>query len=385
MRISLRSLSNCFLGLLLFWGCSVLCFADVVLHGDQVIDKPTTYDNQILDLTDGRFTIKTGGSLRISNSTIKTQISQSNPYFVKMMNGNLDLKSNTVKVSAQGLSQNPDVKTFDFDLIQVQQGKVSINQNSFTLDKPYTIGFLSTQNVVTSGLTINDNTIDQFHGGLYLYQVNHAEASRNKFTRVSFSNIFSNGGMNKFDGNVFVFPGNLHLGNAFDIFNASDITVSNNIISSGSNFGITITGGKNVFISNNKITDGRDFAISINTPSLAAITKNKYFVQLLPKQKIKQFDNNNIIISYNYFEQNKYGLIAGVVDNLIVFNNIFIQRFTDPTSRQYWTNNDNLLPSVTNLSWSNNEYKEAFTQDNEGDNSLALKFVVFPKRGGVVL
>ena len=149
MRISLRSLSNSVLGLLLFWGFNALCFADVVLHGEQVIDKPTTYNNVTLDLTDGRFTIKTGGSLAISNSTIKSQISQNNPYFVKMLDGGLDLNSNTVKVTTQDLSPNPDVKTFDFDLIQVVQGKVSIIQNQFTNDKPYTIGFLSTQNTLT--------------------------------------------------------------------------------------------------------------------------------------------------------------------------------------------------------------------------------------------
>lgn len=382
MRIGLRN--KWLLGLTLFWSLSAYCFADIVLHGEQVINKPTTYDHVTLDLTDGRFSIRPGGSLTISNSTVRVQISQANPNFVQMINGNLNLQANQVNVTTT-LSSNAQVKFFDFDLIRVDQGTVSINKNNFTIDKPYTIGFLSTGiQYFTKGFRITENTIDNFHGGVYLNKSSEAEISRNKFTNVSFSSIFNNGNMNTFDRNLIVFPGNLYLGDAIDIFNSNGVTVSNNLISSGANSGVSITGGNNIFIKNNKITDGKEFAIVINTPSLAALKKNTYWMQLLPKGKISFFDNNNIVISYNYLAQNKYGLKAGIVDNLVVFGNIFIQRFNDPTSRQFWTNNDNLLPEVANLAWGHNEYKEAFTQDNEGDNSLALKFVSFPRRGGVV-
>jgi hypothetical protein len=44
-----------------------------------------------------------------------------------------------------------------------------------------------------------------------------------------------------------------------------------------------------------------------------------------------------------------------------------------------------LLPSVTNLTWLNNTYKEAFTQDISGDNTPSLQFVNFPAHGGVFI
>lgn len=379
-----RSLIKFFTGLILFFGLEAYCFADVVLHGNQIIQTPTTYNNVTLDLTDGRFTINPGGSLKITNSIVNIQLSPSNPFFVQMMQGALDLQNNKVNVTVSGIPQTPDTLATR-QLIKIQQGGINLKQNSFTINTPFTVGFLSTQSAPTTGFRIEGNSINNFHGGVYLFNSTYAEVNHNKFSNVSFSNIFNNANVNRFNGNLFIFPGNLHLGNAIDILNSDCIKLTNNIISSSSNFGISITGGNDIIVQNNKITDSKDFAIIINSPTLAEISKNKYLLQFMPSKKISMMNNSNITISYNYIEQNKYGLTAGIVDSLTVLNNIFIQRFNDPTSRQFWTNNDNLLPNVAHLTWSNNEYKEAFTQDNEGDNTLSLQFVSFPKQGGVVM
>jgi hypothetical protein len=82
---------------------------------------------------------------------------------------------------------------------------------------------------------------------------------------------------------------------------------------------------------------------------------------------------------------NRYGLTGGEISQLTVTNNTFIQKFAVSSLRQYWTNNDNLLPQVSNFTWSDNIYKEAFTQEVPGNNTNALQFKSFPKQGGVYL
>lgn len=377
-------LTNFFAGALLLLSGNTSCLAAIVLHGNQIINAPTTYNNVTLDLTDGRFTVNTGGALNIQNSIIDITISPGNPFLVQMNNGSINLNNNKVNVKVTGISQNPNIKAL-YELIAIQQGGVTVTNNAFAIDTAFTVGLLETQGGPTSGYKINNNSINSFHGGVYLVNSNNAEVNENEFMNVSFSNIFNTGNLSKFNGNIFSFPGNLQLGNAFDIVNSDGLTISNNVIASGSNYGISITGGSNLFIENNKITDGKSYAIVINTPAPAEINKNKYLSQLVPMKKIKLASNNNILISNNYIAQNKYGLTGGVIDRLIVTNNTFIQRFTDSSIRQYWTNNDNLLPSVDNLTWLDNQYKEAFTQDISGDNAASLQFVDYPAHGGVFI
>jgi hypothetical protein len=378
-------LANLFAGTLLFFSSSTSCLAAIILHGNQVINTPTTYTNVTLDLTDGRFTINAGGSLTIQNSTIDSTISPSNPFFVQMNNGGLNLQNNDVNVKVSGISQNSDTKAL-YNLINITNGTLNVTNNAFQIDTPFTVGLLGTLGTAaTSGYVFNNNSINNFHGGIYLLNSNNAQVNENEFTNVSFSNIYNTGNLSNFSGNIFSFPGNLTLGNAFDIVNSDGLTISNNVIASGSNYGISIVGGSNLFIENNKITDGKSYAIIIQTPASTEISKSKYLSQLMPKKKIRLVSNNNIVISNNYISQNKYGLTGGIIDQLIVTNNIFIQRFTDTSVRQYWTNNDNLLPAVTNLTWIDNTYKEAFTQDISGDNTPSLQFVNFPAHGGVFI
>ncbi len=369
----------------LLWLVSVTsAFAAIVLHGNQVISAPTTYNGVDLDLTDGRFTINTGGTLNIQNSTIAITISAANPFLAQLNNGAFNLKNSTVNVKVSGISQNPDIKAL-YQLIRVQQGNLNLSDNHFVIDTPFTVGLLDTQGVATSGFKIIHNTVDYFHGGLYLLNSNSAEVVDNMFSFVSFYNIYNLGNLSQIKNNIFSFPGNLKLGNAIDVVNSDSLTISNNIITSGSNYGLSITGGQNLFIENNKITDNKSYGIIIRTPALTEISKDAYLSTLIPVKAIKLISNNNILISNNYIAQNKYGLKGGVIDRLIVTNNIFIQRFNATSIRQYWTNNDNLLPAVNNLTWIDNFYKEAFTQEIDGNNAPSLQFVTFPAHGGVYI
>lgn len=358
------------------------CYAAVILHGNQVITTPTSYDNESIDLTDGRFTVNTGGFLTIKNSTVDITISPTNPFFITLNSGGINLKNSTINVKVSGIPQNSELKAL-YKLIDIAQGNVSITQNNATIDTPFTVSFLETQGIAaTTGFIISQNNINMFHGGLYFSNANNATITDNSFMNVSFSNIYNDGNLNNYNGNSFVFPGNLKSGNAFDIVNSDGITISNNVISSGANFGISIMGGNNVIIDNNKITDSKSYAINIQSSMLK---KDKYLPQLVSSKKLRLLPNSNIVISNNYIAQNRFGLTGSTVDNLIVTNNTFIQRFTDSSIRQYWTNNDNLLSAITNLIWVNNTYKEAFTQNNEGDNTPSLQFVEFPAHGGVFI
>jgi parallel beta-helix repeat protein len=243
---------------------------------------------------------------------------------------------------------------------------------------------LQTKTATTSNFNITQNTIKHFHGGLYLNNSNNATVSGNTFWNVSYSNIYNSGQLNNFNNNVFYFPGNLKFGDAFDLVNANGININNNIISSSSNYGIYIMGGQNISIDNNKIVDGLSYGISIATPSTLKVN-NKTLSEILSNKKLKLLSNSNIIITNNYISLNRYGLSGGIMDQLIVTGNTFIQRFSDSSIRQYWTNNDILLPSASNVTWLNNFYKEAFTQDVPGDNSNSLSFITFPQHGGVFI
>lgn len=359
------------------------------IHGNQVINTVKNYSNTHLDMTDGRFTIATGGILNILNSTIDITISATNPFFINLMNGKINLNNNIITVKSSSITQTPSTKAL-YELIKVVSGEVILLKNDFKVDTAYTVGLFETGNTnATNGFVFDSNKIENFHGGIYLYQANNSKITGNIFTDVSFSNIYHNGSLSNITGNIFNFPGNLRFGNALDIVDSDSLTVKDNIISSGSNEGITITGGNNIFIDDNKITDCRSYGIKINSPVMAEIRKNQ---SLLPFITAKKFNtkmrfgsNSNILISNNYIALNRYGLTANMVSDLIVTKNHFIQKFSDSSIRQYWTNNDNLLMGVSNLTWLDNFYKEAFTQENGGDNTPALKFVEFPAHGGVVI
>ncbi len=377
------SFSKSMLGIALLVISSV-CFAGpIVINGNVVIDKPTTYQNVVIDMSHGRFTINAGGSLKIDNSTINSTISPANPFMVTMTDGSLTLSNNKVNVASTGITPDPTVKS-SYPLLVVQTGKVDISNNAFINSNPYSVEFFETQINETHELVIAHNVIKNFHGGLYLTNSHNDNISDNEFDFVSFANIFNSESNNtKIERNLFSFPGNLKAGDAIDVINSKQLNIADNIIASSASYGIFVMGGQKLFITENQITDGKSYGIYIQTPSLAAIKKS-YLASAL-KKELKPVDNSNIVINNNYIEQNRYGLAGGVVNQLIVTDNVFIQRFQDNSTRQYWTNNDVLLPLATDFTWLNNFYKEAFTQEVPGDNSNTLQFVPFPKTGGVFL
>jgi len=357
----------------------------VTITTNQIISTPTTYKNVTLDMSAG-FIIVPGGSLDIENCIINVSASPTNPFFTYMTTGGLILKDNTVKVSVSGITPNSSVQAL-FQLIKVDQGSLAITHNNFSVDQAYSLGFFTTNKTfATSGFSIRENVIKNFHGGIYLLNSYADEVENNTFTRVSLSNILNTGDSSEFEHNIFNFPGNLAQGNAFDIINSTGIEISNNIIASSSNYGIHIMGGKDITISRNKITDSLSYGINIEAATPVTLKKHSDLIQAgITVDEPSVHNNRHIIVSKNYLSQNRYGLSAQSVNGLSVNGNTFIQKFQDAVARKFWTSNDHLLSDVSGLTWTANLYKEAFTQVVPGDNTLAKQFVVFPETGGVTL
>jgi parallel beta-helix repeat protein len=370
--------------ILLLLALSSLTYANtIVITGNNIINTPTSYTNVTLDMTNGRFTINPGGTLTLQNCIVNIAISPSNPFFATLNKDALTLEKNVFNVTSDAITSDPNTQSV-YALINVNDsGHLSITDNTFKVNKLYTVGFLVTQNNPTNGFIISNNFFKNFHGGIYLAASTNPTISNNTFETVSFSNIYFSGTLAQINDNIFSFPGNLTMGDGIDVVNADSVNIHNNQIASSSGYGIMMMGAKNITVDSNKITDGLSYGIFIRTPA-SPLKKDNYLSQLYRKSK-SLINNDNITITHNYIEQNRYGLSGEIINNLIVINNIFIQRFDDSSVRQFWTNNTNLLPSVSNLTWSSNYYKEAFTQDVPGDNTNALQFVPFPEYGGVYL
>ena len=355
----------------------------IPINTNQIISTPITYSHVTLDMNAG-FIIVPGGSLDIEDCLININTSPTNPFFTYMTAGGLKLKNNTVVVSVNGITPDPSLAP-TYQLIKVDHGDMLIQHNNFSVNNAYTLGFLTTNSAyATSGFSIKENVIKNFHGGIYLMNSYANRIEKNTFTRVSLANIFNMGDCSTFSENIFNFPGNLSNGSAFDIIKSNSINMRSNIIASSSGYGIHIMGGKDITVSRNKITDGVSYGITIEALTPLTLKKNNDLIRAGVQSDNTTFrSNKNITIKKNYIAQNRFGLSASQVSGLTVTNNTFLQKFEDNATRKFWTNNDHLLSNVTNLVWSNNLYKEAFTQVVPGNNDLAKQFVPFPASGGV--
>jgi len=269
----------------------------------------------------------------------------------------------------------------------MSQGTVDILNNTFAVDTPYTVGLFVTESYRTSHFNISDNRIFNFHGGIFLRNSDHALIANNRFSHVSISNIYTIGSYHSlFDRNVILFPGNNNLGDGIDIIDSDNITLSGNYIASGSCYSVMILRGKDIMIAHNRIIGGITYAISIKSSIGINSHHDKHLVRLLANNKEKtNVYNQDITVINNYLAQNRYGLSAINVKGLKVQDNVFIQYFDNNISRKFWTNNDILLQEVSDITWNNNLYKEAFTQKSSGNNDQASRFVIFPLHGGVSL
>lgn len=370
---------------LLFLLLSNACLAQtVIIPPNTVISHSKTYDNVTLDMTNGSFIITNDATLTINNSIITGTISKKNPLLINVDKGALTLNNNQVNIKAVGISPHSTTQSLHY-VMQLAMGRLSMNDNYFQVDKPFAVGLLITSaSIPTSGISIVNNKIERFHGAIYLLGTDNAVISGNTLVKNTYGNLVVIGSNSKIVGNTVYFSGNNRLGNSIDVIDSNNILVSKNLILTPTCHGIYVFNSHDVVVDHNRIAGGITYAMNIlSYPE--KLSSNDYIADLVRDHKFKNLISKNITITNNFMSQNRYGIASSDVDGLIVQNNLFIQRFENNAARKFWTNNVTLLQHVTNLTWSNNQYKEAFTQEEDGDNSKSSNLVLFPQTGGITL
>lgn len=364
---------------------SLPAFADVI-GVDTIIQVPTTYSNTTLDMSHGNFIVRKGAKLTIENCTINGTISSNNTNLISVELGAVDLINNRMNIDASTIKQDPRAEA-SFFAIKLGRASATLNGNTFNVNNPFTVGLFTTSTILpATDLKIINNEFQNFHGVLYLLHSYNSFIDNNYFKLNSSGHIVIVGSNSLITNNSTYFSGLNQLGDAIDIVAAENVTIAKNNIFTPTSIGIAVTLSRNVLLDRNTITGGITYGIYLLSQSGLKDPNNftTTILSKLDKAKINKLSTENITIKNNYLGQNRYGIAAADVSNLTVTDNFFTQRFTDAAARKFWTDNAILLQNVSGLTWTNNIYKEAFTQINGGDNSMT-QFVPFPETGGVVL
>jgi len=386
VKMKLISKRNVYSSLALLMLAKIGFAETIVIYPNTVISYPKTYNNVTLDLTNGSFIIKNGASLTITNSNLIGTISPTNPVLITVDGGgSLVMDNDQVNVTSNNIPAHPKTQSLQY-VIQVATaaaGGVKLMNNAFSMAEPFTAGLLiTTSSIPTSGIQLTNNNITGFHGVFYLIASDNATVHNNTLIQNSYGNVVVVGNNDLITGNTIKFSGNDHLGNSIDVIDSDTVTISNNLLLTPTCHGIYVMNSDNLTIDSNQVFGGITYAMNIYSFPETAVG-DEYITQLMSNHTFKNSISTNVTITNNFMSQNRYGIAASDVNTLTVQNNYFIQRFTDNASRKFWTNNNILLKNVTNLTWGNNLYKEAFSQDINGDNSKSFQIVTFPQSGGV--
>lgn len=357
----------------------------IVVGADTIINVDTQYLSEDLDFTSGNFIIQGNATLSIINCNVIGVLSEANPTLIEVDLGKLVITSSNFNISSPSISPHPDTQSLQY-VIRCENAEVQLSGNTFTSDNFFSVGFLLTSPTsVTDNITIANNNFYNFHGVLYLLNSNNVVVDGNLLKLCSYGNIVLIGSDNVINNNEILLSGRDETGNAMDILGSDNISITNNKIALSTCRGIFVVSSNNVTIDSNIITGGITYGIILlgsSSSSFAAKSKHNYALKMTDESLSSP--TNNITVTNNVLIQNRYGLSGDFVDTLDVENNYFSQRFEDAATRKFWTDNAVLLTNMTNLTWANNFYKEAFTQVNGGDNTMT-QIVSFPVTGGVVL
>ncbi|MDX1901433.1 MAG: right-handed parallel beta-helix repeat-containing protein [Gammaproteobacteria bacterium] len=338
-------------------------------------------------MTHGSFIITNKANLTVNNSIIKGTLSNDNRVLINIDDGSANLSNNNVNLHAVGIDPHPKTQSLDY-FMTVALGSVNLDSNHFAIAEPMAAGFMiTTSTIPTTKIKVTNNTFKGFHGVLYLINSDNAVVKDNTLDTNTYGNIVIVGNDGQVIHNTIYFSGNNHLGNSIDLINANNVIVSKNILLTPTCHGIYVINSHNLKINDNRISGGITYAMNIYSypESDKKIEMDDYISQILTKLKSNSSLSSDVTISNNYMSQNRYGIAASDMSGLTITNNYFVQRFADNDARKFWTDNSILLANVKNLIWSNNFYKEAFTQQNGGDNTKSFKLLPFPVTGGVTL
>jgi parallel beta-helix repeat protein len=381
----IQTLFHYFIGLFLFL-LSYSAYA-IVIGPNTIITSPTTYSNTTLDMSHGNFIVQNSALLTIENCTITGTVSPTNPYLFSVALGSLNLINNHISITATDIVQDPRIEA-SYYAIRVGRAAGTFTGNSFIVDKQLKLGLFTSNAILpVRDFTFTNNTFQNFHGVIYLLNSSNTIIDNNVLRLNSSGNIVIVGNKSKITNNTIYFPGLNEVGDGIDLVGAEDVTITRNNIFTPTSMGIAIVLSRNVTLDSNIVTGGITYGIEIYSNSDLKNPNNfaSKILARLNKKLLPTATTENITITNNALGLNRYGIYATDVNNLTIINNYFTQRFdNDAAARKFWTDNNILLVNVTNLTWTNNIYKEAFTQVNGGDNSMT-QFVPFPASGGVVL
>lgn len=353
----------------------------IVIAPNTVINSPTIYSNEVIDLSHGNLIIKRGASLTIRDSKINGVLSEENPTLIAIESGTLTMRRNKVAISAPSMTPNPYAQSLAY-VVRANNAKIQLVNNEFKMADEFVGGLLITNDgIQTEDIVIERNKIEGFHGALYLLNSNNAFINNNILRLNSYGNIVLIGRDGQISNNSIYFSGRDKLGNAMDVIDSYNISIANNVVWTPTCHGIYIFASEGVAIDNNNVASGITYGITVLGKE--ELSQDAY-ATALSHQRNSHFVSKSITISNNYFSQNRYGINASDVEGLLISNNYFSQHFNDAASRQFWTDNTNLLKNISDLQWLNNFYKEAFTQVN-GDSNALTQIVPFPETGGVSL
>lgn len=359
----------------------------IVIGPNTIISTSTTISNTTVDLTAGNFIVKEGATLTLQNNTITGTLSAANPNLISVERGTLTMLNNRVSIDTSSITPMPGTEA-TYYAIRLGRASTSLIKNEFIANQPLRGGLLTTSLILpANNITIDDNSFENFHGVLYLLNSHNTNVLFNLFKLNSSGNLVIVGSNAAISDNRFYFSGRNKLGDAIDIIDSENIKVTKNVVFTPTSQGIAVVLSRDLVIDSNTISGGITYAINLlsnegiknSSPYLANVISG------LQKQGLKHRVTNDITISRNFMSQNRYGIAATNVDNLTVTGNYFSQRFNSIAERKFWTDNSILLRNVTALLWQDNFYKEAFTQENGGDNSLTENIVPFPATGGITL
>lgn len=375
--------------------CALLCLVminhshanEVILNSELIITTEKIYDQQSLIVHEhGRFVIEGNGLLVIKNSRVDVTLSQANPFFILAKQGKLILENSTFRVRTTNIPGRQRQEATAY-LVSAKKAQLQVSNNQFYAESIHTVGLIKIGDwdgkVHSQDHMINNNYINNFHGGLYLFNVSNSTISHNMFKFNSLGSINVSGEHVSVDNNRILFSGRFDIGDGILVLPSKNIKIEHNQISNGSCYGMQVIGGEYVEINDNTIVDGITYAIYISSDfNKLNLSQQQIAMLELTNAPVR---NEHIIIANNYLGQNRYALAGDEVSNLKAHDNYIVQRFDDAATRTFFTNNDILFKRLINLTWKNNFYKEAFTQVNGDNLDITKRLYVYPTRGGVII
>lgn len=359
----------------------------ITIIGRNVIDRDTTYEHRVLDLTRGYFVIENNAKLVLDHCLVLGSLNPEKTHLIYLNKGSFLIQNSLFNISTTNIPENP-LRQSIYSVFFVSEGQVNLFRNRFTIDKPYTASLFVTDKYPTRDINIRGNQLEYYHGGFILNNTQNAILSGNQFSRVSTTNILLlKSKHSRIENNEIFFSGNNNIGDGIDLIDSENIALQGNTIASGSCYSVSILRCKKISLESNRIMGGITHAIIILGASVSHYPNpslRSYFEESSSSNNTAS-KSQDIKITHNYLSQNRYGIAASNVEELLVTDNLFIQRFLDDKKRKFWTNNEILLKEVKNLTWLRNKYKEAYPQKRPDSVEKSSRLLEFPTSGGVSL